>query len=168
MKHARNSARIFWICSGLILAVLIGGMLAWRFRPYDSAVTVERLAQETAEYERILVQINTESGESSYYSIDGSQPFASLFAFEAWSAGGDLDPAAEPVLVLRFSEAHLLALYTGGVARAHNGYASFGKRGDCVYSIPDLVLREVLDDIARSGQPHAYGDGTIGPSTFHE
>lgn len=161
--------KTFRVSLSLIAVALIASAAYYLLRPYDSKVTVEGLQNAIAST-TILVQITDTqiSGEDAYayYEVEGSAALSDLFQFERWTVSNTVS-SNDPLLLLRFEEAWLLALYADGSAWAHNGYATIEYRSDCCYKVSTQALYQICSYIKTYGTVHKYGDGTIGAGTFH-
>lgn len=162
----KKTFRVFLI---LIIVILIASAACYVLRPYDSKVTVEGLQNATASTTILVQMTDTQvSGEDAYayYEIEGSAALSDLFQFERWTVSNTVS-SSDPLLLLRFEESWLLALYADGSALAHNGYAAIGYKSDCCYKVSTQALYQICSYIETYGTVHKYGDGTIGAGTFH-
>ena len=154
----------------LVIIILLCSLSGCVFHPYDNLIGIKALKTVTKTYDSIFVKVTMQTSDAipfiSYYELSGTSDFSDAFNFDEWAIS-TMRGHNSPILVLRFSEAWTLELYSDGTAWAHNEYARFPAKQDCYYSFPACNLDTIRSYVENNSFKYYWGDSIINSATFH-
>ena len=154
----------------LVIIILLCSLSGCVFHPYDNHVGIKALKTATETCDNILVQLTKQSPGNipliSYYRLFGTSEFSDAFNFDEWAIS-TMRGHNSPILVLRFSEAWTLELYSDGTAWAHNEYARFPAKQDCYYSFPAYNLDAIVNYVETRSIKDYWLDGVTSSNTIY-